>query len=322
GGDYLPSVALALLIVALSLYTNISDGRFLASYNLHSMLLLATALAFVSLGQAVVLMVGGIDLSVGPLMGVVVVITSFFWTAGQGTGNLILGIAAVVGAALAVGLTIGVLVRAARLSAVLATIAVYIVLQGVGLLLRPQEGGFLTPSITGAINTSVGWMPVAFLIAIALTIVAEIVLRRTRAGLALRAVGSDEARAHRLGARVNLTHMSAYVICSLLAAAGGVMLAAQLGVGDGDPTVGVNYTLQSVTAVVLGGASIFGGRGSFVGALLGATLLTEVVSSVTFLQLSVAWNYWLPGLLILVGAGIFSRARGGRAALIGGAGDS
>ena len=64
---------------------------------------------------------------------------------------------------------------------------------------------------------------------------------------------------------------------------------------------------------VLGGASIFGGRGSFIGALLGAILLTEVVAAVPFLQIPASWNYWMPGILILVGAGIFSRARGGPA---------
>jgi ribose transport system ATP-binding protein len=316
-GDYLPSLVLALLIIGLGLYTNTSNARFLAPYNLHTTLLLASALAFASLGQLVVLLVGGIDLSVGPLMGVVVVVTSFFWTTGQGVGDLVAGIVVVIGVALVVGLTIGLLVRAARVSAVLATLAVYIVLQGVGLLLRPQQAGFLSASVIDAINTSVGWLPVALIVAIAVTVLAEVALRRSRAGLALRAVGSDEARAYRLGARVNLTHIAAYLLCSLFAAAGGVMLAGQLGVGDGDPTVSVTYTLTSITAVILGGASIFGGRGSFIGAFLGAVLLTEVVSAVTFLQLSVSWNYWLPGIMILVGAGIFSRARGGRAALMG-----
>ena len=87
-----------------------------------------------------------------------------------------------------------------------------------------------------------------------------------RFGLELRAVGSDETRAHRLGARVNRTIVGAYVLCSLFAAAGGIILAGSVGVGDADARR--NYTLTSITAVVLGGASIFGGRGSFIGALL------------------------------------------------------
>jgi ribose transport system ATP-binding protein len=95
------------------------------------------------------------------------------------------------------------------------------------------------------------------------------------------------------------------------------MLAGQLGVGQGDPAASSSYTLASIMAVVLGGTSIFGGRGSFVGALLGALLLTEVVSAIPFLHAALSWNYWIPGILVLVGAGIFSRARGGRRAVLG-----
>ena len=316
-GDYLPSVVLALLIVLVAVFTQADNSRFLSSYNVQATLLLASALAFVSLGQLVVLLTGNIDLSVGPLMGLTAVVTSFFWATGQGTGDLVLGIVVVIATAVAVGLVIGLLVRVGRLSSVLASLAVYIVVQGIGLQLRPQSAGTLRTDITSAINTDIGWMPVALIAAIVITLVAEVLLRRTRAGLELRAVGSDETRAHRLGARVNLTHVLAFVGCSLFAAAAGIMLAGTIGIGNGDPTISANYTLTAITAVALGGASIFGGRGSFIGALLGALLLTEIVSAIPFLQIALSWNDWIPGILILVGAGIYSRARGGRAALLG-----
>ena len=127
-------------------------------------------------------------------------------------------------------------------------------------------------------------------------------------GLALRAVGSDETRAHRLGARVNVTHVSAYVLCSLFAAAGGMMLASQVGVGD--PRIGVNYTLTSITAVVLGGASIFGGRGSFIGALLGARADPgDHHRRRPSCRSGSRGSTTCRGMLILVGAGVYSRAR-------------
>ena len=94
--------------------------------------------------------------------------------------------------------------------------------------------------------------------------------------MGVRAVGSNEVAAYRLGARVDRTAILAYVLCSLFAAVGGLLLAAQVGVGD--PTVGQNYTLQSISAVVLGGASIFGGRGSFLGALAAVLLIQEITS--------------------------------------------
>jgi ribose transport system ATP-binding protein len=315
-GDYLPSLVLAALIVLVAVFTQADNSRFLSSYNVHSTLLLASALAFVSLGQLVVILTGNFDLSVGPLMGLTTVIASFFWTVGQGTGELVFGIFVLIGTAIAVGLVIGLLVRVGRLPSVLASLAMYIVIQGIALQLRPQEAGELRLGITAGINTAVGWMPVALIAAIVITLIAEFMLRRSRAGLELRAVGSDETRAHRLGARLNRTYLLAFVICSLFAVAAGIMLAGQIGVGDGDPTLSANYTLTAITAVVLGGASIFGGRGSFIGALLGAVLLTEVVAAVPFLQVALSWNSWTPGILILAGAGIFSRARGGRKALL------
>ena len=316
-GDYLPSVVLAVLIVLVGALTQADNGRFLSSYSVQSTLLLASALAFVSLGQLVVMLTGNFDLSVGPLMALTAVVTSFFWTTGQGTGDLLLGILAVIGTGLAAGLVIGLLVRVGRLSSVLASLAVFIVIQGIALQLRPQTGGELRIDITSAINTDIGWMPVALIAAIVITLIAEVLLRRSRGGLELRAVGSDETRAHRLGARVTRTHLLAFVGCSLFATAAGVMLAGTIAVGNGDPTVGASYTLSSIAAVALGGASIFGGRGSFVGALLGALLLTEIVSAIPFLQIALSWNNWIPGILILVAAGIYSRARGGRAALLG-----
>jgi ribose transport system ATP-binding protein len=85
------------------------------------------------------------------------------------------------------------------------------------------------------------------------------------------------------------------------------MLMAQIGIGD--PTQGVNYTLSSITAVVLGGASLFGGRGSFIGALLGAVLIQQTINATTFLELSQSWQYFIVGLLTLVAAGIYTQAR-------------
>jgi ribose transport system ATP-binding protein len=315
-GDYLPTVVLALLVLGLGAYTTGRNSLFFGQFNFQTMLLLTSALALVALGQLIVLLTGAIDLSVGPLTGLSVVVFSFFAGQGQGDGLLVLGFFAVFGVAVLVGLTNAVLVRVFRLASVLATLATYIVIQGVSLLLRPEPAGIIRFGILKNLKTSWGWVPLAFIAVCALTVCAELVLRFTRYGLMLRAVGSDETRAHRLGAKVTLTHVSAYVLCSLLAAASGLMLASQVGIGD--PRVGINYTLTSITAVVLGGASIFGGRGSFVGALFGAILIQEIITATTFLQIGIAWQYYLPGILILAGAGIYSRARRSRALTVSG----
>ena len=106
---------------------------------------------------------------------------------------------------------------------------------------------------------------------------------------------------------LSATIVLAYVACSFFVFLAGVMLMAQIGVGD--PAQGIEYTLWSVTAVVLGGASLFGARGSFIGTLLGALLIQQILNATVFLRLDQEWQFWLLGLLTLVAAGIYSQAR-------------
>ena len=158
-----------------------------------------------------------------------------------------------------------------------------------------------------AITSQIGPVPVAFLALIACVAVGEYALRKTRVGWRLRATGSDEESARRIGLRIDRIVIAGYIASSLFAALGAVMLMAQIGVGD--PRQGVSYTLSSITAVVLGGASLRGGRGSFVGTALGALLLTEVLDAVGFLGLTQTYQYVFQGALILTAALIYAAAR-------------
>ena len=135
----------------------------------------------------------------------------------------------------------------------------------------------------------------------------EYALRKARAGWRLRAIGSDAEKARRIGIRIDRAFVSGYVACSLLTALGAVMLMTQIGVGD--PRQGINYTLASITAVVLGGTSLSGGRGTFIGTVLGAVLATEVLNAVTFLGLSQTYQYLFQGALIVISALIYSIVR-------------
>jgi ribose transport system ATP-binding protein len=311
-GDAAPTLILVALIVLLAIYTTGVNEKFLSARSISGSLFLASALAFVSIGQLTVLLTGGIDLSVGSLTGLVVVILSFFVTEGQGTGALILGFSIAIGVAVLVGFVNGFLIRIVGLSAVVTTLATFIALQGVSLALRSVPDGYYRTEVVRTIAKKFGAIPAAFIIVFVVVIVCEILLRKSRFGMELRAIGSNETAAYRLGARVNRSVILAYVLCSFFAALGGILLSAQVGIGD--PAVGQNYTLQSISAVVLGGASIFGGRGSFLGALAGVVLIQEITATTGFLGLGTAWQYWLPGLLILLATAMYSRTRGVAAA--------
>ncbi len=305
--DHVAPVVLAVAIIALAVYTQGHNSRFLSSFNLTSLTVLIAATAFISFGQECVIVTGGIDLSVGPLAGLVVVIGSFFENSGHSAVVIIAGFLVMIGACAAVGLLNGSMVRFARFTPIVATLVTYIALQGVSLVLRPFQGGYISFAILKAINHTEGPVAIAFVVAVAVAVAMEWALRRARWGRSLRAIGSDPAAAFRLGVRPGVTVIGAYVASSLFACVGGVLLMAQIGVGD--PTQGVNYTLASVTAVVLGGTSIFGGRGSFIGALFGAILVEQLLNVTTFLQLSQAWQYWFQGVLVMVAVGIYTQAR-------------
>jgi ribose transport system ATP-binding protein len=108
----------------------------------------------------------------------------------------------------------------------------------------------------------------------------------------------------------NRTVVLGYMLTSFFTFFGAIMLTAQLGIGD--PSQGIGYTLSSITAVVLGGTSLLGGRGSFIGTLLGSLLLIQVLNATVFLGLDQTWQYILQGLLILVAAIVYSVARSRR----------
>ncbi len=298
---------LAIVIAALGLYVFSQNGNYFSAFNISNILLLATALGFIAMGQTIALLMGGIDLSVGPLAGFLVVVASFFINDGQSPQTIALGFALMFAGALVVGSINGMLIRFANFTPIAATLAMYIGLQGMSFVLRDGPDGYINFAVMDFIGWKLGPIPVAFIVLVAVALVAEYGLRYHRAGWQLRSIGSDEGAARRMGIRVDRVAVAGYIAVALCTALGAVMLMVQIGVGD--PQQGVSYTLASITAVVLGGTSLRGGRGTFIGTVMGAVLLTEVLNAVSFLGLSQTYQYVFQGVLILAAALIYSTAR-------------
>ncbi len=307
-GDYAPVWVLAAVILALGAYILSTNDRYLSAFNITSVLSLIAALGFISIGQTAVLMLGGIDLSVGPLAGFLVVVGSFFLVDEKSAGVMALGFLAMAAAAALVGLVNGSLVRFAKFTPVAATLTLFIGLQGLSFVLRDRPGGFISGTITRAIQTKLGPVPLSFIILVAISILMELALRKTSWGRQLRAVGSHEDSARRLGIRIDRTAVGVYVFASMFVFLGAIVLLAQLGIGD--PAQGLGYTLSSITAVVLGGTSLLGGRGTFVGTLFGAFLIVQVQNATVFLGLSQTYQFLFQGMLIMSAAIIYSQVRG------------
>jgi ribose transport system ATP-binding protein len=309
-GDYAPSVLVAVVIVALAAYLTSLNPAYLSAFNLSNALIAATAIGFLAMGQTIALLTGGIDLSVGPLAGLLVVIASFFITDSKPVGTVIIGLVIMVVVAAAVGLVNGSLIRFAKFTPIAATLTLYIALGGIAFLLRNTQGGYIGQSFLGFVGLSFGPVPLVFIVFVVLSVAFEFFLRRRRWGWRLRATGSDEESARRIGIGINKTVVIAYVVTGLLVFLGAVTLTTQYGIGD--PSEGPAYTLPSITVVVLGGTSLLGGRGTFIGTLLGAILLQQVLNATDFLQLGTVGQYFFQGALILVAAVIYMIARSRR----------
>ena len=306
-GDFIPPIILSVIMLAFGAYVYGKNSRYISAFNINSILLLVTALGFIAVGQTIVLMVGGMDLSVGPMAGLLLIISSFFVNDGSKLGSIVLAFFLMAIFATTGGALNGALIRYGKFTAVAATLTSYIGIQGLSYLLRETPGGNINQIVSAHITTSWGAIPVAFIILVAISVFLEYYVRSSKWGMRLRAVGSDEESARRLGVPINKTVIVAYVASALFAGLGAVMLMAQLGIGD--PAQGTSYTLQSITAVVLGGTSLLGGRGSFIGTLFGSMLLIQVLNSTTFLGLSQTWQYLFQGLLVSAAAVLYTTTR-------------
>jgi ribose transport system ATP-binding protein len=303
-GDHSPAAVLGLIALILGAVVGGGHPDFLSQFSLNNMLFAAAPLILVGAAQQVVVLGAGIDLSVGPLMGLLVVVGSFWIVDG---GNLVVGYALLLGTALLVGLVNGVIATKARVNPVVATLGTYMLLQGLYLTLRSTPGGLIATQFANQIQTRVGLFPVVSIAAVLCCVGLEYALRRTRWGVSLRAVGSRRDAAERLGIRADRVLLHSYLLCSLLAMPAALIVMSQIGIGDGRPSL--TYTLSSITVVVLAGASVFGGRGSFLGVLAAALLIQEIVSASPFLGLSQAWSYWLPGLITVGAAALYAQLR-------------
>jgi ribose transport system ATP-binding protein len=307
--DFLPPSVLMGMIVLLGLYIFSKNNLYFGSYNINAVLGLGTGLGFIALGQTIVLMTGGIDLSVGPASGVLLVVGSFFINDEKSIVAMAFGFLLIFICAILIGVINGSLIRFAHFTPVAGTLTVYIALIGIGFLLRPAPGGYFNATFTELLLGKIGAIPYTFIILVLAAVVFEVLVRRTSWGVRLRATGSNEESARRLGVNIDRTIIGAYVASALFAAVGAIIIMGLIGLGD--PAQGTTYTLQSITAVVLGGTSLLGGRGSFIGSLLGAVLMVQVLNACVFLDLSQSWQYLFQGLLIVFAAISYTLTRSG-----------
>ncbi|TIN61993.1 MAG: ATP-binding cassette domain-containing protein [Mesorhizobium sp.] len=306
-GNWSPVAMVAIAILLVGLVGTYLNEFYLTPRNFGGLLALVATLTLVAYGQQLVMLIGGIDLSVGPLMGLVGVVGSFYLTADHFAGDYWIGFALMMAVALCLGIVNWILVDPLEFHPMVGTLITYMAVQAISLLLRPAPDGMIDYDLIDAITSRVGFVPLLFIGALLLGLVLEFLLYRSLLGVSLRGLGSREDVANLVGIAPRRMKFIAYVGCSLLAGLAGIALMTQVGIGN--PTAGVNYTLSSVAAAVIGGASLMGGRGSFLGAFLGALLVIQVNSVAAFLGLRDAWQFLFLGIVILFSVAFYSKSR-------------
>ncbi len=276
------TLGLAALLVALLLATKLIQPDFGAS-GLDSLARAALPFALATVGMAIVVLAGGIDLSIAAMMSVASV-TGAVLMDGATDSLSILIVLGVLGLGLAMGAINGLLITVSKVPDIVVTLAMLFVWQGVALLILNAPGGGAAPWLRALSTGTMPGLPFLPRAVVFLAIVTALIwlpIRRSKLGLRLYAIGSDPLAAFRSGVPVGQTRIAAYALCGLFAALGGLSVTMSTGIGEPIPGP---YLLASVAAVVLGGVVLGGGRGGILGPILAVFVLRTVRMDLTLLS--------------------------------------
>jgi cytosine/adenosine deaminase-related metal-dependent hydrolase/ribose/xylose/arabinose/galactoside ABC-type transport system permease subunit len=300
---WMPVVLQLLLIGAVAWYTSSRFPGFINRSNVTYILLLAVPLAVVAMGQTHALLVGYLDLSVGAMVTLGVVIASYLIGPDSTTTQILLGVGAIFLCGLALGLVNAVLVLWLKIPSIIATLATLSILSGISLTLRETPGGVIDRDLTGWLAKGIGPVPIAFVVVVVGAAALDYWLHASGSGLQLRSVGFDERSAKRSGVRTTWVRARALVLSALFATLASFLVMTRSGIGNAQ--IGDSYALSSITAAVLGGAALSGGRATFLGASVASVLLALIISALPFLGLSTEHGLMITGVLVLLGIVLF-----------------
>jgi ribose transport system permease protein len=285
-------VLAATTVAYLVVYTS-RLGRFPTSFDYLSILNTTLPLVFVAIGQSLVVLTGGIDLSVGGIVSVCVAVTASKVTGGALSSYTWILVVLALGTA--AGAVNGLIVAYGRIAPILTTLATLSIFSGLALWVLPVPGGSIPPEVR-LVLTNPG-TPTG-LIWLGLAVVGWLVLRRTRFGMRVYAVGSDESSARAVGVPAQAVKLKVYALSGLCSALAAVFYVSTTTAGDAN--AGTPFILTSIASVVVGGVAFSGGRGSALGAVAGAVALTLVIDILFFSGIDPLYQSLFQGLFLVV----------------------
>jgi ribose/xylose/arabinose/galactoside ABC-type transport system permease subunit len=295
-GKYIAYAALVVLIV---FFGAAAPGFFLNLNNFETILQNSSVQCVVAIGMTFVILIGSIDLSVGSNMALVGTLTAL---ASNHIGGAAFFLAPVFG--LVIGLVNAVVFVYGRIPSFVVTLGMLSVARGLVLVIGQ---GWPVPIPFHGLFAEVGIPPAPFFIVVALAVVASFALTRMAFGRYVLAIGGDEDKSRELGLPVNRVKVIVFAISGMLAGLGGGILTSEI--GSGSPTMGAGFELTAISAVVIGGTSLTGGRGSILGTIVGSLVMSTLANGLIILGVSTDVQIVLTG-VVLVGAVLLSIQRG------------
>jgi ribose/xylose/arabinose/galactoside ABC-type transport system permease subunit len=296
-----------ILLLAPIVFLFIANPVFRQPGNLFNLWQQSSIIGTLAVGQTVVIILGGFDLSVGAVAAAAGVLCYLIFNAGNGPLIVTLGIFGSLLACAAIGAANGVLVTKINITPLIATLGMLSLVRGFvlvisgGRLVYAEGVGY---SLSDFLQGSVLGMPVSGVIFIILALLIGYILRGTILGQYVFAIGGNERAATLSGIPVTTVKIIAYSTCGALAGIGGILLASRT--ASALPDAGTDYELQAITAAVIGGANLGGGKGSITGTVLGVFLLTAIGNGLNLYNVSPFWQTGVTGAILLLAVGFSS----------------
>ncbi|OLZ09077.1 ABC transporter permease [Sulfobacillus thermosulfidooxidans] len=304
---------LALLVAVFSI---VAPG-FLSQQNFRSTTMYASDTLLLAVSETFVILTGGIDLSVGAVLGLSGMVSSDLMQTmlmhGTNQGiSMALGILAGLVVGFVVGLVNGLVITKLRVTSFIATLGTMGIATGLTFIITNGADVTNIPSAMNAIGSTyiLGWFPVPFLVAVVLAVGASLVLTHTRFGVRTYAVGSNQEGTRVSGVNINKHILKIYVISGVIAGLAGILVVARLMTGS--PLEGANDELNAIAAVVIGGASLFGGRGKILGSFIGGLVIAVLVTGLVIAGVQPYWQQVAIGMVIILAVFIDQQQHRGR----------
>ena len=292
------SLAFATLVILL-VFFSIASSNFFTFSNISGILLSTAVIGILALGTTFVIITGGIDLSIGTGMTLSAVMTGVFLVNME--LPLIVGVLGGIATGALMGFINGFNISILGLPPFIATLAMMLIAQGLALVISGVRPIYFS-GVEGfrgiSLGTLVPGLPNAVLILFLLAIVAYVLLSKTILGRYTFAIGSNEEATRLSGVNTRKWKILIYTVAGVFTGIAGVVIAARL--DSAQPQLGVGYELQAIAAVIIGGTSLLGGRGSIMGTLIGALIMSVLINGLRILSIQTEWQNVVVGLVILV----------------------